>query len=180
MQINYIKFTFFPILFGYLIGCSSSVITDTPSPSEAEPLPTLQLFLSRSALGVTEFEQYNFGEGILHQECGKIKRGRFIPEDEAISHLNAANLSELQQSVKEVLDLSDSELKLPSAGDNSSWADPGMLEIKIGTKNYHSSVDAISAGKGLAATKIKQFVEKIRRISNPKKCGNKTFYGIAG
>jgi hypothetical protein len=145
---------------------------------------SIEVFLSRTSLQTTEFEQYKFAGGKLFFECGEIRRGRFAPEDQ--------EFIEVEPDIREALDASGGDLaqylagrkySLDKPGKNSSLLDPGQLYLTMRfggqTTEIRTSLDSVTEPDSGTERKIATFVEELRGATPKEPCGNRTFYGFS-
>lgn len=160
-----------------LSGCFSSTAPSLPPDFKFQ---SIDLFLSRTNLTDTEFEQLKADHGKLFVECGKIRRGRFIPQAQNVFPLEPQIENELTQRSWNVLQFADRQFDKP--GDNSSLFDPGQATLNLvtstSTLNLKTSLDAVSSKTGVQETAVYDLVSKMRSAAGGELCSNKTFYGI--
>jgi hypothetical protein len=160
-----------------LAGCSSRAISNPPPDFRVE---SADLFLSRANLNETEFEQFKVDGSKLFVECGKIRRGRFIPQQQQVFPVTAEELAELSKRAWQVSLYKDQSFDEP--GDNSSLIDPGQAYITLGFGNssleIKTSLDAVSSQTSLGETALYSFVSNMRALAGGTLCATKSFYGI--
>src|SRR5262245_22793616 len=84
-----------------LSGCWLARSTPEPA-AETAAVNSLELFISRSSLGMTEFEQYKIQNGLFFQECGKRTHGRYYPLHEDVRTLESEERTALGAPVAKV------------------------------------------------------------------------------
>jgi len=169
------------LLFGVVLfgaGCST-----TPAAAPAEvPLETIELFMSRSTLTETEFEQYKLSGSRLYHECGEIRRGRFVAEEQEVTSVEAAALGHVKRASAELRQMmAAKQWLLDEPGRSTDLIDPGQLYLTLTFTGepikVKTSLDSISAAGKSAERKIKEIAELLRAQGGVR-CGNRSFYGI--
>ena len=160
-----------------LAGCSSNGIAPLPADYRAN---AVELYLSRANLVETEFEQFKTQGNKLFVECGKIRRGRFVPQAQDVFPLDDAELARLNERAWAVSQHLQHGFDTP--GDNSSLIDPGQAYFSIQDNQNRSeiktTVDAVSSQSSPAETALYSLASSLRKASGGSPCGNRSFYGI--
>lgn len=179
---NFMKNTFFAFFLISICACSQTIKSESPFPNSE--IKNINIFLSRSSLGITEFEQFKLtGNSNLFYECGKINRGRYVPEVQEIKNIETASANEILSLTNDLLQAKEkTKSALEKPGNNGSLFDPGQLMMEINSKDSKSeiktSLDSISDAQTDLQIKIRALTRKFRSSTMSKLCGNKEFYGI--
>lgn len=163
------------------VGCSTA--SPPEAPADFHP-SSIELYLSRANLVETEFEQFKAQGSKLFIECGKIRRGRFVPQNQDIFPLSESEQAALYSKAYAVKHFANRDFDKP--GDNSSLIDPGQALVTITVPasqgeektSVKTSVDAVSSQISPADTAVYQLASTLRKASGGSPCGNKSFYGI--
>ncbi len=174
------------VLFTSLLGACSSSAPLAPHnitpPSGRTPI--IELFLSRSSMTMTEFEQYKLSSGHLYMECGEVRRGRFIAREQELTPVTNDALAPLHERIADLFasaSRTDSTMETP--GTNRSLLDPGIFLLSIelegsGTKNFKTSLDSVANAEQLLTQSLRKLASLIRGLRSEIPCGNDSFYGI--
>lgn len=163
-----------------LPGCSLLFEEDIEDP--VRPVDAVEITLSRASLVDAEFEHYKVTRGQFFRECGKNRRGSFIPTSTVIEPLGVAYRNPLLDRVSRLLDFIDTHNPhWKEAGNGLSLADPGVVKVKISTPSRHyemeTSVDSMSAPSSRQERALRRVITLLRGAAGDM-CGNKVFYGI--
>lgn len=164
---------------GLLLGCSTTDLT--PKTPRTSPLRSVELYLSRAALGKTEFEQYKLIGKTIYSECGEIRRGRHVAKEQKITSLSTPEFEGLATTAWAIESTPRVELDLVEPGDNDSLFDPGRYEMVIKSENQSeikTSLDSITAGSNRTEKTLRKLAQELRASSASGFCGNPEFYGI--
>lgn len=173
------------LLIALLAPCmlsSCSLFTTSPPPPP-HTLETLSLYLSRTSLLQTDYEQYKVSVPYLVMECGVIRRGKHVAAKQETIELDEDLQLRLSAPLWELLALlQGSGHRYPEPGKNSGMADPGQLFIEIvsdaGATAIRTSLDAVSAPRSPYERKLLEAVRHVRGLPAGPPCGMKDFYGI--
>ena len=160
----------------FISACSSNQASETSAPVPQH----IKLYISRSSLYNTEFEQYTLSGDILFHECGKISNGRHQAGRQGVIKLENLTLEDLAQASAEV---NESAMRnkedLNKSGNNSDLFDPGVFQLEMDGLNSEikTSLDSVTAGTGPLERKLRNLAETIRKSAEEKLCG-KEFYGL--
>lgn len=144
---------------------------------------SIELYVSRSNMADTEFEQYKVSAGRLFAECGKIKAGRYVPIEQESDEVEADLAGQIGEAVQGVLS-ADAELEHPydEPGSNRSMMDPGQLYLTLAfgeeVKSIKTSLDSVSEPTGSRERKLLKLLRLMRGASGEPLCGNREFYGV--
>lgn len=166
-----------------LSGCS--LLFDRAPEAEIDLSPvSYQLYLSRSSLESTAFEQYKLLPTGLFFECGSIYRGRSDTKDQGIRQIDPEVLRATQQAAFKILEhmKRDSPPAVDVPGTNAGLADPGkfLLTLRSGdaTAEVKTSLDYVERDQTIIARDAKRFAQLLRSSLAQPPCGNWDFYGI--
>lgn len=169
------------LTFATLSACST--IKQAPPSVENEKL-SYQLYLSRSSMQGTDFEQYKLTPQGLFYECGIIHRGRPEVKSQGIQALEGDALQgtrELAQKISADLGTTQPPLFDPP-GSNAGFADPGkfLLSLVIGdqAREVKTSLDGVEKARTRVEGHAKEFAESVRGSVTTSLCGSHDFYGI--
>lgn len=161
----------------FFSACSTTVVPDRPQDFR---FTSAELFLSRTNLTETEFEQFNTTPNKIFVECGRIVRGRFVPLAQNVFGVSEAEQERLREHAWVLLQYRDRSFDKP--GDNSSMIDPGQLTLTLNTSSgsakFNTSVDSVSMQSSKQEAAMYQFVSAMRKAAGSALCGNKSFYGL--
>lgn len=140
----------------------------------------IELYLSRSNLSSTEFEQYKLSAGKLFIECGKIVAGRATPETQALEDASADLLEAAKSAAAEITANDAAGLEKP--GDNSGLADPGLVRLTLafddGIETIRTSLDSVTEPDSSIEREIHSLAVVLRGAASESPCGNTEFYGL--
>lgn len=169
-----------------LSGCS--LLFDRAPEAEIDLSPvSYQLYLTRSSLESTDFEQYKLLSTGLFFECGSIHRGRSDTKDQGIWQIDPEALRATQQAAFKILEhmkqmKRDSPPAVDVPGTNAGLADPGkfLLTVRSGdaTAELKTSLDYVERDQAIIAGDAKRFAQLLRSSLAQPPCGNWDFYGI--
>ncbi len=173
---------FLSLLF-VLFGCSSATIDGVPEHISPTEVRSVELFLSRSSMNKTEFEQLKLTAGNLFAECGQIRAGRFYSESQGLEPLEVSDEQTIKVKATELLALiRENDPQLDGPGNNDSFFDPGQFYLTInGDKSQTSiktSLDSISEPTTESEKTLHDLATTLRSIAGSSLCSNRTFYGI--
>lgn len=161
----------------FCAGCSNSA--PTPAPADFK-VSSAELFLARSNLNDVDFEQYKVDGNKLFVECGKILRGRYIPQQQQVFSVTPTELESLNQCAWQVSRYKSESYDKP--GDNSSMIDPGQAYLSLGSSEgsfqIKTSLDAVSAQTTLGDTAMYGIASNLRALAGGKLCTLQSFYGV--
>lgn len=171
--------------------CTLSACFSSPVqlPDNAK-LDSFSIYLARSSLMQTEFEQFKFGGTKLFYECGEIKRGRHSAKLQNIVTIPSENLQQILTPAYQYQQAaSESEVRLASPGGADSFFDPGQARIEFAINSdqisINTSLDELSEPSGKAQRKLARFVTSVRAFAREASgdkplCDNREFYGLSG
>ncbi len=167
------------LIVGFLALASCSTAPSAPAPTDYRT-NSIELYLSRANLVEAEFEQFKTQGNKLFVECGKIRRGRFVPEAQDVFPLSDAELQRLNEGAWSVAQFLDHDFDSP--GDNSSLADPGQAYFTIQDSQKKAEIktalDSVTSQTTPADTALYDLASALRKASGGAPCGNRSFYGI--
>lgn len=164
-----------------LAGCSS--MNSEPASETVATNISGSVYLSKSSiLRPPAFEQHVIRDGKIFSECGSIKKGKLIIEDQKMGKVDSQllarikkNASELQQSLK------DSDHKFQEPPQGSKVFDQGIAKISLdidGTKtDIKTTLASISEPGFTQEMNASRLIQKIRKAA-PSTCGRISFFGI--
>ncbi|MBN8549495.1 MAG: hypothetical protein J0M12_09285 [Deltaproteobacteria bacterium] len=163
-----------------LCGCFQVfTLEPTPAPTDFRVV-SVELFLARSNLNDVDFEQFKVDGQKLFVECGKIMRGRYIPQQQQVFSVTPAELETLKQNTWDVTRFKDNSYDKP--GDNSSMIDPGQayFSINLASESFQikTSLDAVSSKTSLGDTELYALASNLRALAGGTLCTLQSFYGI--
>lgn len=155
-----------------------------PLPPPETTLTSLDLFISRSSLLSTDFEQYSLADNGLFGECGVLEHGRFVPKTQTLSDLTPDKRDALVTTaygLQQMIDEKHPAFELP--GTKASPFDPGTFSLKAelgGTPfEVKTSFDSVVNGETRATEQLRTLA-KLVRDSAVDGCGANPFYGLRG
>ncbi len=168
-------------------GCASS--TSSSSPDQAPDAPvqvadlSFEFFISKRAANDVMFEQYKLQGLRILRECGRIRRGRYLVEEQAVVSIDDDASARLQSEFSALTQrMKTSNAKLEPAGNNDGIWDPGLLTLTFKTQGRQTeiktSIDSIATPKKLPEDALKRVSRAIRDIANGESCGNPQFFGL--
>ena len=169
------------LLFILLAGCSASDIQPQPESTVADISGTVYLAKS-SLLRPPVFEQHVLRNGKLFSECGTIRNGKVIIEEQKMSTVDSKRLNLIKKSAIELQDnLKEADGKFRKLESSNKIFDQGIAKISIELDGSRSelktNLSAIS--DPLYTTEIigAKFVRKLRKSATAS-CGRISFFGI--
>ena len=170
------------------VGSGCSMLASSPESQPNSTIPAVsavELYLSRSSFSDTEFEHFKLSGNKLFGECGKIRRGRQIPVDQALTPVSADDSTKITDIAREILtEANTKNLSLAKPGANRHMADPGQFTLTLSTgsdlKRIETSLDEVSNANFSDTKKLKKLTETLRGVGSNKLCGNKVFFGLGG
>lgn len=163
-----------------LVGCQ----TPAPMPPPDTQITSLDLFMTRSSLLSTDFEQYSLSEDGLFSECGVIDHGRFVAKTQILSDLSPEERAAIIDSAYGLQQmLGEKKLTFDPPGTKASPFDPGSFSLKVSLGGedieVKTSFDAVVNGETRPTEKLRTLA-KLLRYSAAEGCGANTFYGLRG
>ncbi len=161
-----------------LSGCAPATPPAPPSP----PLKSLDLFMTRSSLTSTEFEQYSLSEDSLFGECGVVERGKFIAQTQKVAALSPEMSAALAEASCAVLrSIEGRKLSFDPPGTKPSPLDPGAFALKTGCGDtpveVKTSFDTVVNGE-TKQTEALGKLTRLVRLAAVEGCGGRTFFGL--
>jgi hypothetical protein len=183
------------ILIASLCSCSFlESSSDAGSESFNSPSPSIvssaRLYLAKGSFSSTEFEQFSLSGNSLFFECGKILRGKNIPEKQGVVTLEAENSSEIMLLGLEILGRAsvNNPLSLSEPGDLKGFADSGRIVLNLTTKDnktaeLNSALLEVSEPTTALEHSLLKFSVALRAAikearGDQELCGNESFFGI--
>ena len=166
-----------------LVGCVALEETPPSSPEELSSV-SYNLYVSRSSLTNTEFEQYKLLPAGLFSECGTIHRGRPETRQQTIEKIDSDKLAKSRELALELFKTVSSPEHAPAdaPGANSGMADPGKytLTVQVGDNKVElkTSFDFVERQQTSIAAHAHAFTQMLRSLPSKTLCGNQDFYGI--
>lgn len=166
-----------------MFGCSSATIEGVPNEITPSEVQSVELFLSRSAMNKTEFEQLKLTSGNLFAECGLIRAGRFYAQSQGLEPLESNDENLIKEKATHLLSLlRENKPQLDGPGNNDSMFDPGQFFLTIEGKNSQTSIktslDSISEPTTQSEKTLHDLATTLRGVAGSSLCSNRTFYGI--
>jgi len=163
-----------------LAGCQ----TPAPVPPPDTQIASLDLFMTRSSLLSTDFEQYSLSDDGLFSECGIIDHGRFVAKTQILSDLSSEERAAIVESAYGLQQmLGEKKPSFDPPGTKASPFDPGSFSLKISLGgeeiDVKTSFDAVVNGENRPTEKLRTLT-KLLRYSAAEGCGANTFYGLRG
>ena len=152
----------------------------------------LTLFMSRSALSGTDFEQYKLiDDTTLFVECGKVKGGRFLPQIQKLYPLEASASETFTESLNALMASKTYQRnRFDAAGTNESIFSPGKFALTFRATNGRdevtgditTSVDGVVESKKSGERALFELATRLRKSysSSEPTCSEEAFYGIPG
>ena len=165
----------------FFSGCS--YISPFEQEAAPEDVKSLELYLRRSSISETDFEQYKISGSRLFYECGMLRTGRTFPGTNNIVSLNEDQLSAFRTKAWEFVNYyNQNKPSLEEPGTGSGMADPGLLtlRIRIGdtTLELKTSVDSVSEKKTPLESRLNGLATLIRSLPKETLCSNVDFYRL--
>ena len=175
-----------------------SVMDETSHSKESvmrEPITAvreLTLFMSRTALSGTDFEQYKLiDETTLFVECGKVKGGRFLPHIQKLYPMETSASHTLSESLNALIGSKTYQRNhFDAAGTNESVFSPGKFVLTFRATNGQeevtgditTSLDGVVESKKSGERALFELATKLRKSysSSEPTCSENAFYGIPG
>lgn len=199
-----------------LSACQMSVTNEqAPVAISPDSKLELELFSARGAFSRSEYEHFKLTGDSLWRECGTLAKAKkssaesapeltnitvagnkeltLTQKDQAIKILPENTLASIRSQSQQVLTHLSSKSIIPPAGSATSFATPGVVELKltVGDKSQTltTSLDALSADSGSVDTlggevtallKSAQDLYKLLRGASdePDSCDSPMFFGI--
>jgi len=168
---------------GLLSSCMHAYQPQAVSSDQASQV-SYQLFLSRTSLEGTDFEQYKLLPMGLFMECGTIRRGRSHSSEHDIVRLQPDALQSTQVVAAEIFQhmTGGDPPSADSPGNNSSLIDPGKFLLSVTmngkTARVDTSLDYVQRDKTMLSEQAKKFAQLLRGSLQRSPCGLADFYGI--
>lgn len=182
-----------------LLTLSACAIMDekihSDDPLVQEPITEvreLTLFMSRSALSGTDFEQYKLiDDTTLFVECGKVKGGRFLPHIQKLYPMETSASHTLTETLNALMaSKTYQRSRFEAAGTNESVFSPGKFVLTFRATNGQeevtgditTSLDGVVESKKSGERALFQLATKLRKSysSSEPTCSEEAFYGIPG
>lgn len=165
-------------------GCSLGLWEDsTPQPAITEKV-VVELHLSRTSLTQTDYEQYKFMDGRLYKECGLLKGGRPVVQEQDFIDVGGDHLNEVSRAALTLYTriINSPTLKWEPPGKNVDFFDPGRafftIRIDDAKVDVRTSVSALDEPTDKANIEAARLASALRASSESAPCGNRKFYGI--
>jgi len=166
-----------------LSGCATSHKTFSGTPGENSAV-SYTLYVSRSSLTTTEFEQYKLLPSGLYSECGTIHRGRPETRQQTIEKIDADKVVKSGELARELFGVLSSldHSSVDAPGTSSGLADPGKytLTVQLGDKKVDltTSFDFVERQRSSISARAYILTQMIRSMPSRTLCGNQDFFGI--
>jgi hypothetical protein len=153
-------------------------------------ISSLRLYLAKGSFSTTEFEQFSLSSNSLFFECGKIRRGKNIPESQGIVSLEGATSSEIVLLGMEILGraATSDPLSLAEPGNLKGFMDSGKVVLNLSTKDNRTA--EINTGLNQVSEPLTSLERSLLKLSKLLRaqvknsrgsdilCGNDIFFGI--
>jgi len=156
---------------------------ESKSPPEDFNVASIELYMSRTSLFQANFEQYQLSPDLAFVECGEVRRGRHVPQQQNIISIPEDaydRISEASWHVVEAVDRMTIDFDPP--GTDKSLFDPGRLSLSIALDSrateVKTSVDSVSLASSAKERNVLKLVKLIRGAVGTNHCGLGEFYGI--
>lgn len=161
------------------------------NPQNTSFISSLRLYLAKGSFSSTEFEQFSVSGTSLFYECGKIRRGRNIPESQGIIKLEDQNSADIILLGMEILGRASTSdpLSLAEPGDLQGFADTGKVVLNLTTKDNKAAqitnglTEVSDPLTALERSLLKLSVLLRAEVKNAKGpdglCENEIFFGIS-
>lgn len=161
-------------------GCHSPASTHPPDTA----ITSLDLFMTRSSLLSTDFEQYSLTEDGLFGECGVVENGRFVAKTQTLSEISPTQRSAIVAATYGLGQmLAEKQPSFDPPGTKASPFDPGTFSLKaaLGDEPFEvkTSFDSVVNGETRPTERLRTLARLIRD-SAVEGCGANTFYGLRG
>ena len=177
--------SFFATLFLFACSINTNIYNseNLPQISDNYKIKSLNLYINRSSLNSTDFEQYTIDENVFIGECGNIKRNQHRANQQNIITLSENELKKLTTQILKIKNYSNITISLlPKQGNNSSLFDPGKFILKVDDNNdkfeIETSLDAISDADPGLEKDLLALTKLIRNLNKNFLCGLSEFYGV--
>jgi hypothetical protein len=162
-------------------GCAMNSSSKNLPP--AQDLRSLELFVSRASIALTEYEQFKIINNNLVKECGKIDRGRYIPAYQALAVLTPEQIQSINPIAWKIFNnVRSNRPEFDEPGDNDAFYDPGQyyltLEYPAGKEKINTSLDSTRGSGNSTMTAMLTLAEKVRGAAGVPLCGNREFYQV--
>ena len=145
-------------------------------------MESLDLFMSRSSLTETEFEQYSISGDSLFSECGLVERGRFVAKVQNVTTIAPDTASELVAATFAVHQLvKEKRPSFDPPGTKASPFDPGTYALKSSCGgeplDIKTSFDAVVNGETKPTAALGKLTKTLR-LAAANGCGGRNFFGL--
>ena len=180
------KFSFLVLLAFSLCSCIYYIDDDSKTATSSDDVrpefSALDLYMSRPSLSKTSFEHYRILGDKLFIECGAVKGGENVAQEQNIIPLEEDDQTFLIERLNDLYELlQNSNFKFEEPNQGSGFANSGecSLHFSANNNNYHidTSLDSISDASTPAEHRLRRLAETFRALGNTP-CGFKTFYGL--
>ena len=167
----------------YLFGTESGANPDG-TPLTAPAPKSIELFLSRTSMTSTDFEQYKLSYNSVYFECGEIRRGRYLPRHQEFIDVASDLQQEIFSAANTTLDdRARNELALDPPGKNKNLADPGVFTLTIvpssgETVILSTSLDSVTNRGRELERDMEKLARLLRKSAGNNVCGSPSFYGL--
>ena len=174
-----------------LPGCST--VQEAPlQPGQISSIRELTLFMSRTSLSSTDFEQYKLlNDETLFVECGEKKGGRFFPTIQKLYAVNKAATNDVKDALAYLVSSKTyQQNRFESPEESDSIFSPGSFSLRFSTEsaqgaftgNLTTTLDSLLDAKSAGEKALFRLAKSIRTSysSSEPHCGEESFYGIPG
>lgn len=143
-----------------------------------------EVYISRTSLKSTDFEQYKLLPIGLYAECGTSRNGRPHTDSQGIFIITPETRSTLSSLSGEIFDRvrANPNQMSPKPGSDANMFDPGKFlltirkhEVKIDAR---TSFDSVEQQTGKTHALMYEFLETVRGALDKAPCNKDEFYGI--
>jgi hypothetical protein len=174
----------FPLVVLFWVSLSGCFIDEALEPSAPVSNLSFELYLSRTALKGSEFEQYRLLPVGMYAECGVLRKGRAVVVQQGIVDVSDDVREALTERASTIIDRmkKNTPQGLAAPGDNSDLFDPGKFLLGFtgdGTNTrIDTSLDTVEGSATEREQNLRVFAELVRGILTKAPCKNEVFYGI--
>jgi hypothetical protein len=172
---------FLAMVCGALGGCAGSNHADTEGikPVAAR---SLELFVQRSSVTTSEFEQFKVVGERLFYECGTVSRGRFVPDTQQFVSFPETMVEQYQTRLSRVVALLGPDQVFDAPGKAAHMADPGIFSLHVEiAENQHevrTAFDSVVSPDTRVERELHALARILRAAAGGEICGNRHFYGL--
>jgi hypothetical protein len=166
------------------ISCSGCFISESSLEEPPAVNFSYELYLTRTALTGTEYEQYKLLPMGMYMECGLLRRGRAVPSQQGIIPLPQSSRSDMGQLIGAISEriLSNPPEHLAAPGNNSDMFDAGKFFLTGFADgkplSIKTSFDAVANGTGELEQAMGRLAETARGVPENPPCKNQEFFGL--